>query len=83
MDKKTKNLDRQFVVGHLTVKTYPKPGWDIYEVRIYYKGAYLASVEVDGLELECWRHKDADEMGFTKIENHPLVDEVEDKKEWN
>ena len=53
-----RGLDREFMIDHLTIKTYPKPGMDVYLMRIYYKGAYLAQIEVDGLELEMWRYKD-------------------------
>ena len=73
MDLKTKGLDRQYIIDHLTVKTYPKPGYDVYLMRIYHKGAYLTEIEVDGLELEMWRHEGADELGFTKIEKPTLI----------
>ena len=73
MDLKIKGLDTRYVKDHLTVKTYPKPGYDVYLMRIYYKGAYLAEVEVDGLELEMWRYKDdADPDSYT-------YDELEEK----
>jgi len=90
MDLKIKGLDTRYVKDHLTVKTYPKPGYDVYLMRIYYKGAYLAEVEVDGLELEMWRYKDdadpdsytydefelACEEGLTKLERWKRGDKV-------
>lgn len=75
MDKKTRQLDLEFIKDHITVKTYPVIGMDIYEMRIYYKGAYLKSVEVDGIELEMWRYKDTpdpDSHTYDELEeNHP------------
>jgi len=75
MDLKTKGLDTRYVKDHLTIKTYPKPGYDVYLVRIYYKGAYLAEIEVDGLELEMWRYKDnpdPDSYTYDELEaEHP------------
>lgn len=49
---------RDFALHNMSFKTYPKTGWDVYEIRVYWKGAYLTTVEADGLEVEMFRHKD-------------------------
>ena len=45
---------KAFILNCLTFKYYPVPDWDEYEVRVYWKGKFLESVRVDGLELACW-----------------------------
>ena len=52
-NQKSKDV-REFILSCLTFKYYPVPGWDEYEIRIYWKGKFLNSVRVDGLELACW-----------------------------
>jgi hypothetical protein len=90
MDKKINFLDRDYILDHLTVKTYPVPDWDKYEIRIYFKGVYLTSVEVDGLELECWRHKDnpdPDSKTYDELDDlvakNEEVSQKQAKKAWD
>jgi hypothetical protein len=75
----------KFMRDKLAFKTYPKPGWDIYTVEIYFDGEYKCSVEVDGLELACWELGDADEEGFKKFEKphklKNLYEKPDSKKE--
>lgn len=50
---------KDYMINHLTYKTYPVSGYDIYEVKIYYKSALIGSIKVDGMEVECFRHEAA------------------------
>jgi len=60
---------KDYVINHLTYKTKPVSGMDVYEIRIYHKSAYVASIEVDGMELEMWRHRnDPDPDSYTYVE---------------
>ncbi len=62
---------RDYMEKHLNYKTYPVPGYDIYEVKIYYKSASIGSIQVDGMELEYWRNRnnpDPDSYTYDELE---------------
>jgi len=52
---------REFALSRLTFKTFPVPGWDIYCIHIYWKGQFLAKIQVDAIEVDCFRHGNSEE----------------------
>ena len=90
MDESKRKV-REFILSNLSFKIYRIPEYDAYEVRAYWKGAPIKTVEqVDGLELACWCYGDGSDgenemnrergdLEDIRIKNSKVLEELGEK----